>query len=94
MAAIMGWAMPDRGPGFAPDLEGRVVTITGAGQDIGRIYAHRMAEAGAIPVIAEIDQGRCNHVSEEIRSAGRRCLAFPTNVANWESIESTIRQTL
>jgi NAD(P)-dependent dehydrogenase (short-subunit alcohol dehydrogenase family) len=94
MAVVMEYAIPDRGLGFSPDLEGRVVIITGAGQGIGRIYAHRMAEAGAIPVIAEIDEGRCNHVSEEIRSAGRRCLAFPTDVANRESVESTIRHTL
>ena len=33
----------------------RVVLITGAGQGIGRAYAHHFAENGAIPVIADIN---------------------------------------
>jgi NAD(P)-dependent dehydrogenase (short-subunit alcohol dehydrogenase family) len=36
-------------------IEGRVVMITGGGQGIGRAYALKFAEAGAIPVIVEID---------------------------------------
>jgi len=39
------------------DLSGRVAVITGAASGIGRVVASTLAEAGAIPVLADRDEG-------------------------------------
>jgi len=41
-------------------LKDRVAIVTGAGQGIGRAYAHRLVQEGAKVVVAEIDEPRGN----------------------------------
>jgi 3-oxoacyl-[acyl-carrier protein] reductase len=69
------------------DLNGRVAVITGAGQGIGRAFAKAFAEAGAIPVIAERNEGRAAAVAEEILKANGKVLAVTTDVADEASVE-------
>ena len=47
-------------------LEDRVVLITGAGQAIGRGYAHYFSAHGAIPIIADINGDNAILVQREI----------------------------
>ncbi len=63
-------------------LRGRVVVITGAGQGIGRGFAHHFAAQGSIPVIADIDGANAAAVQAEIESGGGRALGIETDVAN------------
>ena len=69
-------------------LEGRVVIVTGAGQGIGRAYAHRFAEAGAIPVLAEINAQNAERVRVEIAEKGHKAYAAPTDVSDSGSVEA------
>ena len=48
-------------------LRDRVVLITGAGQAIGRGYAHYFSAQGAIPVIADINGDNAENVKREIQ---------------------------
>ena len=63
-------------------LKDRVVVITGAGQGIGRGFAHHFAVQGAVPVIADIDGGNAASVQAEIEAEGGRALGIQTDVAS------------
>ena len=63
-------------------LKDRVVVITGAGQAIGRGYAHYFSAQGAIPVIADINGENAEAVAAEITDSGGRALGLRTDVAN------------
>lgn len=76
------------------DVSGRVVIITGAGQGIGRDYALAFAEAGAIPVLAEINSENLHNVAAEIEASGGKTLAIETDVGSPESVEAMVAATL
>jgi NAD(P)-dependent dehydrogenase (short-subunit alcohol dehydrogenase family) len=50
-------------------VEGLSVVVTGGGQGIGRAFAHRFAEAGALVTIAEINGETAERTHREIREA-------------------------
>ena len=75
------------------DVSGRVVIITGAGQGIGRDYALAFAEAGAIPVLAEINGENLHNVASEIEAKGGKALAIETDVGSPESVDTMVATT-
>ncbi len=75
-------------------LKDRVVIITGAGQGIGRNYAHRFAEQGAIPVIAEYNEAAGANVAKEVEAKGGKALFVPTDVSNGKSTIDMANQAL
>jgi 3-oxoacyl-[acyl-carrier protein] reductase len=76
------------------DVTDRVVLITGAGQGIGRAYAHHFAGNGAVPVIADINGEKGQQVAAEIESAGGRALAVQTDVTSPGSVAAMVDATL
>lgn len=66
-------------------LQDRVAIVTGGGQGIGRAAAMAFAEAGAVPVIADIDGDKAAAVAAEI---GSGALAVQTDVADPASTET------
>jgi NAD(P)-dependent dehydrogenase (short-subunit alcohol dehydrogenase family) len=57
-------------------LENKVVLITGSTKGIGKAIAMRMAEQGAKVVISSRNQGACDEVAGEIKSAGHQAIAM------------------
>ena len=76
------------------EVSERVVVITGAGQGIGRAYAHAFAEAGARPVIAELDGAAGERVAAEVRERGHEVFAVQTDVGSVESVDALVAATL
>jgi 3-oxoacyl-[acyl-carrier protein] reductase len=75
-------------------LRDRVVIITGAGQGIGRAYAHHFAAQGAIPIIAEYNDAGGRKVQAEVEVAGGRSLFVKTDVSDQASVDAMVQATL
>ena len=66
-------------------LDGRTVVITGAGQGLGRAYAHRSAADGAHVIVADINVEGGETVVAEIIAAGGQATFSQVNVADPDS---------
>jgi 3-oxoacyl-[acyl-carrier protein] reductase len=81
-----------RGRNF--DVSGRVVIITGSGQGIGREYALQFAAAGAISIVAELNEPKARSVQAEIEAQGGKALAVVTDISDARSVESMVAEVL
>ncbi len=72
-------------------LAGRKALITGAARGIGRAFAEAYVREGAHVAIADIDLDRAQKTAREI---GGDTIAIHINVADQESIESAVAETV
>ena len=70
------------------DLTDRVIIITGGATGIGKVYATRLAEAGAKVVLADIVDEANQQLAEELTAAGHRVIARTTDVADQAKTEA------
>src|SRR5215510_12177932 len=79
---------------MAPELDGQVAIVTGAGRGIGRATALELAGMGADVVVAELDGGNAERTAGEIRALGRRALALTTDVTKAADLRTMAERTL
>ena len=75
-------------------LKDRVAVITGAGRGLGRGLATGFAAEGAAVVCAARTNAEIDEAAAEIRAAGGRALAQPTDVSDLASVEAMVAATL
>lgn len=71
-------------------LADRVGLVTGAGQGIGRAFAHGLAAAGAAVVVADLDEANARSVAREIEDAGGAALGVRVDVADEAAVEDMV----
>jgi NAD(P)-dependent dehydrogenase (short-subunit alcohol dehydrogenase family) len=63
-------------------LGGKVALVTGAGQGIGRAFAHALGEAGASVAVVDIASDLARQVAEELKGKGVDALAVRADVTD------------
>lgn len=70
--------------------EKMVVVITGAGQGLGRKFAHRAAADGNIPVIVDLNRDAADAVATELRGDGYTTMALKADVSDETSVREMV----
>jgi NAD(P)-dependent dehydrogenase (short-subunit alcohol dehydrogenase family) len=63
-------------------LTGKVSLVTGAGQGIGRGFAHALGEAGASVAVVDISEDAARRVAEELKAKGVDALAIRADMTS------------
>lgn len=69
-------------------LEGRTVLVTGAAQGIGKAYSIRLAEEGAIVLMADINSEAVHAAASDLKSAGLNVEPHTVDVADAKAIKA------
>jgi len=76
------------------DLSDDVAVVTGAGRGIGEGIAKTLATAGAAVVCAARRADEVERVAAEIRAAGGRAVAMPTDVTDNAAVEALAQKAI
>ncbi|MCW1384688.1 SDR family oxidoreductase [Novosphingobium sp. KCTC 2891] len=76
------------------DFTGKAVIVTGGSRGLGRAIALGFAQRGADVVVSSRRAEACAEVVAEIEALGRRALAIPCHVGEWDGLEALIDGTL
>jgi NAD(P)-dependent dehydrogenase (short-subunit alcohol dehydrogenase family) len=75
-------------------LDGRVALITGAGQGIGRAFAHALGEAGAAVAIDDKIGERAENVAHELTEKGCDAIAIKADVSLPDDVERMVNDVM
>lgn len=76
------------------ELDGKVAIVTGAGRGVGAATAQRLARAGAVVVVNDLDPAEAEQTVARIRAAGGEALALAGDVTTDEFPELLIAEAL
>src|SRR5690242_19240723 len=71
-------------------LDGRTAVVTGAGQGIGRAFAHALGEAGAAVAVADISIDHANEVVAELSTKKIDAFAIQVDVTKADQVNAMV----
>jgi NAD(P)-dependent dehydrogenase (short-subunit alcohol dehydrogenase family) len=71
-------------------LKGKVALVTGAGQGIGRGYAHALGEAGAAVAVVDINPDKAREVAQELSAKGVDAIPLAADVTKKADIQGAV----
>lgn len=71
-------------------LDGKVAYVTGAGQGIGRAFAHALGESGAKVAIIDMDKEKAENVAHELTLKGISSMAVSADISKPEDVHKMI----
>jgi NAD(P)-dependent dehydrogenase (short-subunit alcohol dehydrogenase family) len=75
-------------------LNGRTALVTGAGQGIGRAFAHALGEAGARVAVVDISEEHACLVTEELAAKGVEAMSIVCDVTDQQQVEATVAKVV
>jgi NAD(P)-dependent dehydrogenase (short-subunit alcohol dehydrogenase family) len=77
-----------------PTFEGKVAVVTGASRGIGAAVARALSDAGAAVALAARDTAALERLAAELRGAGGRAVAVPTDVTDAGAVRRMVERTV
>jgi 2-hydroxycyclohexanecarboxyl-CoA dehydrogenase len=71
-------------------LTGHVALVTGAGQGVGRVIAHRCADLGATVVVNDFHLDRAEKVVAELTGLGHTASAASCDVTDFDAVQAMV----
>ncbi|KAE8297951.1 3-hydroxybutyrate dehydrogenase type 2 [Larimichthys crocea] len=71
-------------------LDGKVAYVTGAGQGIGRAFAHALGEAGAKVAVVDLDQDKAEAVAKELFLKGISSVSITADISKSDDVQRMI----
>ncbi|XP_016892018.1 uncharacterized protein LOC103386309 isoform X2 [Cynoglossus semilaevis] len=71
-------------------LDGKVAYVTGAGQGIGRAFAHALGEAGAKVAVVDLDRDKAKAVAEELFLKGINAVSITADISQANDVQKMI----
>lgn len=76
------------------DLSGRVAIVTGGAQGLGRAMAESLADAGALVVIADINEDNAKQTAAALQDSGYQADSCYVDVSKRDTVDSLIQFVL
>jgi NAD(P)-dependent dehydrogenase (short-subunit alcohol dehydrogenase family) len=76
------------------DLNGKVVLITGGGGGLGEALSLTLAQAGAIPLVADMREEAARKVAQAVQAEGGQAQAILLDIRDERQIEQTLSQVV
>ncbi|XP_034546163.1 uncharacterized protein zgc:113054 [Notolabrus celidotus] len=73
-------------------LDGKVAYVTGAGQGIGRAFAHALGEAGAKVAIVDLDEEKADAVTKELFLKGIHAISILADISKPADVQRMIQE--